>query len=145
MSYTQPPLFDVPLALKSPKCHVKGCAESVVGSSLAKPNAHVCKGHNEREWAAALARGKDGYWKQFGQQWLEEMNGKPGQHVADPTQTIEALRALVKDYQQYVNHHEYLHGNWKTRQPNLSARADALLAEMVMRLEGEQVWPSNKS
>lgn len=63
----------VPVA-ETRKCHVKGCAEPVVGSSLASSDAYVCKKHNELEWAKALAKGKDGYWKTFGKRWLAELS-----------------------------------------------------------------------
>lgn len=61
----------LPLA---PSCHVKGCTEPVVGSSIARADGHVCRRHNELEWATALAHGKDGYWRTFGLRWLRELN-----------------------------------------------------------------------
>lgn len=79
ITYTQPSLFDAVSTPEQPtkkptKCHFKGCVEPVVGSSTAKRNAYVCKHHNEVEWATALSRGKDGYWRQFGQSWLRKLS-----------------------------------------------------------------------
>lgn len=66
---------DVQLSLFNtlPTCHFKGCAEPVVGSSTAQPQGHVCKKHNELEWANALSKGKDGYWNAFGKRWLKQI------------------------------------------------------------------------
>jgi hypothetical protein len=36
-----------------PACKTRGCAEPVVGSSIAG-NGHVCRRHNEIEWGHAL-------------------------------------------------------------------------------------------
>lgn len=73
MTYTQLSLFDVVSTSKpAPKCHFKGCKEPVVGSSSQR-GKYVCDHHNDLEWATALAHGKDGYWKKFGQRWLAEL------------------------------------------------------------------------
>ena len=79
MNYTQLSLFDAlstseQVTKKPAKCHFRGCTEPVVGSSTTKRNGYVCKEHNSLEWAQALAKGKDGYWKAFGKRWLAEIN-----------------------------------------------------------------------
>jgi len=79
MTYTQPSLFDAVSeqpAKKPATCHFRGCAEPVVGSSTVKRDGYVCKCHNDIEWATALSRGNDGYWRKFGQCWLDEMEGR---------------------------------------------------------------------
>jgi hypothetical protein len=76
----QPSLWDAAPEAEQPvrpysgqRCHFKGCKEPVVCDSTAKRNGYVCKHHNEIEWATAMSRGKDGYWRMFGKRWLAEL------------------------------------------------------------------------
>ena len=83
---TQLSLFDASPApeqkAKAPRCHFRGCKEPIVGSSTAKRDGYVCKEHNALEWANALDKSKDGYWKQFGKNWLGEIkNSKLCEHI----------------------------------------------------------------
>lgn len=70
-----PQIVQLPLPMGH-TCHFKGCAEPVVGASLISSKAYVCDTHNKLEWAKALSRGKDGYWRMFGKRWLAELTGR---------------------------------------------------------------------
>ena len=55
-------------------CKIRGCRMQVVGSSITG-QGHVCRVHNNREWAMALARQSTfDDWRAFGQRWLSEID-----------------------------------------------------------------------
>lgn len=52
-----------------PPCKERGCDDPIVGHSV-RGDGHVCKRHNEREWALALSRSAFEDWRAFGRAWL---------------------------------------------------------------------------